>query len=66
MKAAAAEGADLVWVDSTIVPRSGILAGITLRTIQKLSLLYGFEYNTEEETSELWIAANRRRSGHQP
>jgi len=28
-----------------------------LRTIQKLSLLYGFEYNTDEETAELWIAA---------
>jgi len=28
-----------------------------LRTIQKLSLLYGFEYNTDEESAELWIAA---------
>ena len=35
----------------------GILSAITLRTIQKLSLIYGFEYNTEEETAELWIAA---------
>ena len=28
-----------------------------MRTIQKLSLIYGFEFNTEEETAELWIAA---------
>jgi hypothetical protein len=28
-----------------------------LRTIQKLSLLYGFEFNTDEESAELWIAA---------
>jgi hypothetical protein len=25
--------------------------------VQKISLLYGFEYNTDEETTELWIAA---------
>ena len=30
---------------------------MTLRTIQKLSLVYGFEFSTEEETAELWIAA---------
>ena len=41
----------------TIVPDLSILAGITLRMIQKLSLLYGFEYNTDEETAELWMAA---------
>ena len=40
-----------------MVPDLSILAGITLRTIQKLSLIYGFEYNTDEETAELWIAA---------
>jgi len=28
-----------------------------MRTIQKLSLLYGFEYNTDDEIAELWIAA---------
>jgi hypothetical protein len=28
-----------------------------LRTIQKLSLIYGYEYNTEQETMELWMAA---------
>jgi len=58
MKAAAAEGAGLgLGGLVTIVPDLGILAGITIRTLQKLSLIYGFEYNTEEETADLWIAA---------
>lgn len=58
MKMAAAEGAGFgLGGLVTIVPDLSILAGITLRTIQKLSLLYGFEYNSEEETAELWIAA---------
>jgi EcsC protein family len=58
MKAAGAEGAGLgLGGLITILPDLSILAGITLRTIQKLSLLYGFEFNTEEETAELWIAA---------
>jgi len=57
-KMAAAEGAGLgLGGIVTIVPDLSILAGITLRTVQKLSLLYGFEYNTDEETAELWIAA---------
>ncbi len=41
----------------TILPDLGILAGITVRMIQKLSLLYGFQFNTEDEQSELWVAA---------
>jgi uncharacterized membrane protein YdjX (TVP38/TMEM64 family) len=28
-----------------------------MRTIQKLSLVYGFEMNTDEEIADLWIAA---------
>jgi len=28
-----------------------------MRTIQKLSLIYGFELNTDDEIAELWIAA---------
>ena len=28
-----------------------------MRMVQKLSLIYGFEYNTDEEVAELWIAA---------
>jgi hypothetical protein len=58
MKLAAAEGAGFgLGGMLTMVPDLSILAGITLRTIQKLSLIYGFEYNTDEETAELWIAA---------
>jgi hypothetical protein len=58
MKIAAAEGAGFgLGGFLTIVPDFSILAGITLRTIQRLSLLYGFEYNTDAEMSELWIAA---------
>lgn len=58
MKIAAAEGAGFgLGGLLTIVPDFSILAGITLRTIQKLSLLYGFEYNTDDEMAELWIAA---------
>jgi len=58
MKLAAANGAGFgLGGVLTMVPDLSILAGITLRTIQKLSLIYGFEYNTDEETAELWIAA---------
>src|SRR5208283_569922 len=28
-----------------------------IRMIQKLSLIYGFAYNTEHEEAELWVAA---------
>ena len=41
----------------TIIPDLGILAAITIRMIQKLSLIYGFSYNTEQEEAELWVAA---------
>jgi EcsC protein family len=58
MKVAAVEGAGLgLGGVLTVLPDLSILAGITLRTIQKLSLLYGFELNTDEEIAELWIAA---------
>lgn len=58
MKIAALEGAGLgLGGFLTIVPDFSILAGITLRTIQKLSLIYGFEYNTDQEVAELWMAA---------
>jgi EcsC protein family len=58
MKIATIEGAGLgLGGLITILPDLSILAGITLRTLQKLSLLYGFEFNTDEETAELWIAA---------
>jgi hypothetical protein len=55
---AAMEGAGLgVGGFLTIVPDMGILSAITLRLLQKLSLLYGFPYSTDEETVELWMAA---------
>lgn len=58
MRMAAVEGAGFgIGGVLTIVPDFSILAGITLRTLQKLSLVYGFEYNTEAEMAELWIAA---------
>lgn len=57
-KLGAVEGAGLgLGGILTIVPDLGILTGITIRTIQKLSLLYGFQFNTESEQSELWVAA---------
>jgi hypothetical protein len=58
MKVAAVEGAGFgLGGLMTIVPDLGILSAITMRTIQKLSLLYGFEFNTDDEVAELWIAA---------
>src|SRR6202048_1439927 len=58
MKIAAVEGAGFgLGGMLTIVPALGILSAITMRTIQKLSLVYGFEFNTDDEIAELWIAA---------
>ncbi|HEX3102985.1 MAG TPA: EcsC family protein [Terriglobales bacterium] len=58
MKVAAAEGAGFgIGGLLTIVPDFSILAGITMRMIQKLSLIYGYEYNSDDEVAELWIAA---------
>src|SRR5215471_12046809 len=50
MKAALVEGAGFgIGGFLTIAPDVGILAGIAVRMIQKLSLVYGFEYATEDE-----------------
>src|SRR5580658_833141 len=58
MKLAALEGAGLgLGGLITILPDLGILSAITMRTIQKLSLVYGFQFNTDGEIAELWIAA---------
>ncbi len=58
MKVAAVEGAGFgLGGLLTIVPDLSILAGITIRTIQKLSLVYGFQYATDSEVADLWIAA---------
>jgi uncharacterized protein (DUF697 family) len=56
-KIAAVEGAGLGFGGMlTLLPDVGILAAISVRTVQKLSLIYGFEYTTDEEQSELWLA----------
>src|SRR5712675_1832807 len=58
MKLAAVEGAGFgLGGLITILPDLGILSAITMRTIQKLSLIYGFQFNTDDEIAELWIAA---------
>ena len=58
MKMAAVEGAGFgLGGLITIVPDLGVLSAITMRTIQKLSLIYGFQFNTDDEIAELWIAA---------
>jgi hypothetical protein len=58
MRIAAASGSGLGMGGMfTMLPDLGILAAITLRMLQKLSLVYGFPYNTEEGEAELWIAA---------
>ena len=58
MKMAGAEGAGMgAGGLFTLVPDLGILSAITMRMVQKLSLIYGFQYNTEDEIAELWIAA---------
>lgn len=58
MKVAVVEGAGFgLGGLMTIVPDLGILSAITMRTIQKLSLIYGFQFNTDEEIAELWVAA---------
>ncbi len=58
MKLAAAEGAGFgLGGMMTMIPDMGVLAIVTMRTIQKLSLVYGFEYTTDEEVADLWIAA---------
>jgi uncharacterized protein (DUF697 family) len=41
----------------TILPDMGVLSAITIRLLQKMSLLYGFTYSTDDEVVELWVAA---------
>lgn len=58
MKVAAVEGAGFgLGGLMTIVPDLGVLSAITMRTIEKLSLVYGFEFKTDDEIAELWVAA---------
>lgn len=41
----------------TVLPDTGLLTVITLRLIQKLCLLYGFEENGTERRVQMWMAA---------
>jgi len=41
----------------TIIPDAGLLTILTLRLIQKLCLLYGFDQPTDDSRLELWLAA---------
>jgi uncharacterized protein (DUF697 family) len=55
---AAAEGAGFgLGGMLTLVPDAGLLTAITLRLIQRLCLLYGFETRGHDERMELWMAA---------
>src|SRR5579864_9176744 len=59
-KSAALEGVGLgVGGFMTVIPDMGILATITLRMLQRLSLLHGFDYTSEEENTQfMWAAAS--------
>lgn len=41
----------------TVLPDAGLLTVITLRLIQKLCLLYGFEENGDERRIQMWTTA---------
>jgi len=55
---AAAEGAGFgLGGMITLLPDASILTAITLRLIQRLCLLYGFETRGQDERVDLWMAA---------
>jgi uncharacterized protein (DUF697 family) len=41
----------------TVIPDAGLLTIITLRLVQRLTLLYGFATSGPDEQRELWLAA---------
>ncbi len=41
----------------TIIPDAGLLTAITLRLVQRLCLLYGFESRGPDDRMEMWLAA---------
>jgi hypothetical protein len=58
IKIAVLEGAGLgMGGFLTVIPDMAILSAIVMRLLQKLSLIYGFEYSTDEEIATLWVAA---------
>ena len=57
-RTAALEGLGLgVGGFSTLIPDMGLLSAITVRMLQRLSLIYGFEYTTDDEIAGFWLAA---------
>lgn len=55
---AAAEGAGFgLGGMITVLPDASLLTAITLRLIQRLCLLYGFESRGHDDRMELWLAA---------
>jgi uncharacterized protein (DUF697 family) len=57
-RAAALEGLGLGMGGMlTLLPDMGVLSAITIRMLQRLSLIYGFEYATDTELAGLWMAA---------
>jgi len=57
MKMAMLEGAGTgIGGIVSVLPDVGFLGGITWRMIQKLSLVHGFEYATEDDMADLWLA----------
>src|SRR5260370_42014172 len=42
----------------TLLPDAGLLTAITLRLIQRLCFLYGFETRGRDERVELWLTAS--------
>ncbi|HLV95180.1 MAG TPA: EcsC family protein [Candidatus Acidoferrales bacterium] len=55
---AALEGAGLgLGGLAAALPDFGILAAVTVRMLQKLSVTYGFDYSSDEELVGLWLAA---------
>lgn len=54
---AVVQGASLGWGGVlTALPDVSALGVITFRLIQKLGLIYGFDYSTEDARPELWLA----------
>jgi len=57
-KIAALEGAGVGMGGMlTVLPDMSFLAIMSMRMLQKLSLIYGFDYATDEEIVQLWVAA---------
>jgi len=53
-----AEGAGLATGGMlTIIPDLGMLAAVTIRMVQKLRLIDGFPFNTDQQVAELLLAA---------